>query len=308
MSEASKAAERFLQTVRAELRRAAHGQTATTEPATAPQPKPSAQIVQLPFWNDDKRGTPNCFLRSALFAAIYGNATRKYLKDTLLAVQGDISIRYTGEQLSQSDLDLVMAALHLARFHPLGNVCYFKGYALLKILGRSDNKDNYLWLDSTITRLSACAVNIRIGQRVYVGNIFSSSTRDESSDIYNVIFNPDFVKLFGASDWTAVDWTARQKLTRSPLAQWIYDYAVSHVGTKIKLETLQQLSGRENDTPRVFNQAVKRAKQMLEKASMAVEIDPAGLVTIGCNPSSALCHLKGCQQVIVGGDARIQPA
>ena len=28
----------------------------------------------------------------------------------------------------------------------------------------------------------------------------------------------------------------------------------------------------------------------------------------GCNPSSALCHLKGCQQVIVGGDARIQPA
>ena len=64
---------------------------------------------------EGKRGTPNCFLRSALFSAIYGNAKRKYLKNALLAVQGDVSITYTGEQLSQSDLDFVMAALHLAR-------------------------------------------------------------------------------------------------------------------------------------------------------------------------------------------------
>jgi hypothetical protein len=223
-----------------------------------------------------------------LFAAIYGNATRKYLKDTLLAVQGDISIRYTGEQLSQSDLDLVMAALHLAREHPLGNVSYFKGYALLKILGRSDSKPNYLWLDTTVDRLIACLVKIRLGQRVYSGSILSSSTRDESSDIYKVVFDPDFVKLFGASDWTAIDWTTRQKLTRSPLAQWIYDYAVSHVGTKIKLETLQQLSGRESDTPKIFNKAVKRAKEMLEKAAaVAMEIDAAGLVTLSHKLSPA---------------------
>ena len=117
--------------------------------------------------------------------------------------------------------------------------------------------------------------------RVYSGSILSSSTRDEASDVYKLVFDPDFVKLFGASDWTAVDWTTRQKLTRSPLAQWIYDYAVSHVGTKIKLETLQQLSGRENDTPKRFNEAVKRAKEMLEKnAAVTMEIDPTGLVTM----------------------------
>ena len=263
-------------------------QTAEREKAAAPEPKPPAKIVQLPFWEDDKRGTPNCFLRSALFAAIYGNATRKYVKDALLAAQGDISVRYTGEQLSQSDLDLVMAALHLARSHPLGNVCHFKGYAFLKILGRSDNKDNYLWLDATIDRLIASLVKIRIGQRVYSGSILSSSTRDEASDVYKLVFDPDFVKLFGASDWTAIDWTTRQKLIRSPLAQWIYDYAVSHVGTKIKLETLQRLSGRENDTPKRFNEAVKRAREMLEKAAdLTMEIDAAGLITISHRLSPA---------------------
>ena len=86
-------------------------------PAEEAKPKPpvKAEVIHLPFWPEDKRGTPNCFLRSALFSAIYGNAERKYLKNVLLAVQGDVSITYTGEQLSQSDLDVVMAALHLAR-------------------------------------------------------------------------------------------------------------------------------------------------------------------------------------------------
>jgi hypothetical protein len=243
--------------------------------------KPPAKVVRLPFWNDEQRGTPNCFLRSALFAAIYGNSNRRYLENAVLAVQGNITIRYTGKQLSQSDLDLVMAALHLARQHPLGHICHFRGYAFLKAVGRSDGQRNYLWLETTIDRLIASLVKIRIGQRVYSGSILSSSSRDEASDIYKLTFDPDFVKLFGKSEWTAIDWNMRQKLIRSPLAQWIYDYAVSHVGTKIKLKTLQKLSGREGDTPKVFNEAMRRAKKMLEKAAaVTMEIDPAGVVTI----------------------------
>jgi TrfA protein len=253
---------------------------ATTPETPQNQPKALAKVVYLPFWNDEQRGAPNCFLRSALFAAIYGNSRRPYLENAVLAVQGDITIHYTGKQLSQSDLDLVMAALHLARQHPLGHICHFKGYAFLKAIGRSDSKPNYLWLDTTITRLIACAVKIRLGQRIFEGSILSSCIRDEGSDVYKLTFDPDFVKLFGVSDWTAVDWNMRRKLGRSPLAQWIYDYAVSHVGTKIKLKTLQKLSGRESDTPKVFNEAVRRAKKMLEKAAAAtIEID-AGLVTI----------------------------
>jgi hypothetical protein len=244
-------------------------------------PKPQAKVVRLPFWNDKQRGTPNCFLRSALFAAIYGNSNRPYLKNAVLAVQGDITIRYTGEQLSQSDLDLVMAALHLARHHPLGHICHFRGYALLRSMGRSNNADNYAWMSTTIKRLIGCVVEIRLGQRVFEGSILSSCIRDEGNDIYKLTFDPHFVKLFGTNDWTAIDWNMRRKLTRSPLAQWIYDYAVSHIGTKIKLETLQKLSGRGNDTPKIFNKAVRRAKAMLEKAKAAtIAIDAAGLVII----------------------------
>jgi len=260
----------------------AKGKAQETQPPEAkPKIQKKADVIQLPFWPEDKRGTPNCFLRSALFSAIYGNAERKYLKNALLAVQGDVSITYTSEQLSQSDLDVVMAALHLARQQPLGHICQFRGYSFLKILGRSDNQDNYRWLNATFDRLIACLVRIRLRQQVFTGSILSSCTRDEASDVYKLVFDPDFVKLFGRSDWTAVDWSTRQRLTRSPLAQWIYDYAVSHVGTVVKLETLQRLSGREEDSPKVFNQAFQRAKAMLEKtADIAMIVGDGGLVSI----------------------------
>jgi TrfA protein len=272
-----------MESLRRTLEARAKKEAATSATPETPEnaQKPPAKVVYLPFWNDEQRGTPNCFLRSALFAAIYGNSRRPYLENAVLAVQGDITIRYTGKQLSQSDLDLVMAALHLARQHPLGHICHFRGYAFLKIMGRSNNADNYAWMSATIKRLIACAVEIRLGQRIFEGSILSSCLRDEGSDIYKLTFDPDFVKLFGMNDWTAIDWNMRRKLTRSPLAQWIYDYAVSHVGTKIKLKTLQKLSGRESDTPKVFKEAVRRAKKMLEKAAAArMEIAPAGVVII----------------------------
>jgi TrfA protein len=214
---------RDLAEVMESLHRSLEAKAKKEKEAATPKPpqsasKPQAKVVHLPYWNEEQRGTPNCFLRSALFAAIYGNSNRPYRKNAVLAVQGDITIRYTGEQLSQSDLDLVMAALRLARQHPLGHICHFKGYAFLKAIGRSDGQRNYLWLETTIDRLIASLVKIRIGQRVYSGSILSSSTRDEASDIYKLVFDPDFVKLFGTNDWTAIDWNIRQKLNRSPLA------------------------------------------------------------------------------------------
>jgi hypothetical protein len=271
----------------------------TEQPKAAPgkrhlaAPHKTAEVIQLPLWPEDKRGTPNCFLRSALFSAIYGNEERKYLKSVLLAVHGDCSIHYTGEQLSQSDKDFLMAALHLARQHPLGHVCHFRGYSFLKMLGRSNNTDNYVWLDATITRLIATAVKIRIGRRSFEGSLLTNCKKEEGSDVYKLTFDPDFLKLYGSSDWTAVDWEIHKRLSRSPLAQWIYDYAVSHVGTKIKLETLQWLSGREGEPAKIFNLAFKRAKIMLEeRAGVGLFVDEVGLVTINHELSSSQLRHK----------------
>ena len=71
-------------------------------------------VVQLPLWPEPKRGAPNSFIRSALFAAIQSK-DRQFLKEAVLASQDGITIKYTGEQLNQSDLDVWETIVHLAR-------------------------------------------------------------------------------------------------------------------------------------------------------------------------------------------------
>jgi hypothetical protein len=53
------------------------------------------------------------------------------------------------------------------------------------------------------------------------------------------------------------------------------------VGTKIKLETLQWLSGRAGEPAKLFNLAFKRAKIMLEeRTGVSLNVDKEGLILI----------------------------
>src|ERR1700692_4064849 len=56
--------------------------------AMAEQPGPE---IQLPLWFEPERGTPNSFLRSALFAAIQSK-DRRFLKEVTLASSRDVTL------------------------------------------------------------------------------------------------------------------------------------------------------------------------------------------------------------------------
>jgi hypothetical protein len=137
------------------------------------------------------------------------------------SLQG-VTVRYTGEQLDQSDLDVWEQGVHLARAHPLGNICHFSGYAFLKALRRSTGKAQYKWLDDVITRLVACEVELRTNEKAYGGNLIASWKRDERTSIYKITLNADLVKLYSWNDWTAIDFKQRQLLRGKPLALWLH--------------------------------------------------------------------------------------
>jgi TrfA protein len=182
-----------------------------------PDPGPPAKVIQLPLWPEPLRGTPNSFLRSALFAAIQGKTRRWMKKEFLGSLQG-ISVSFTGQQLDQSDLDVWEQAVHLARLEPLGHTCQFTGYAFLKALGRSVGKANYQWLHDAILRLVACAVEIRNGPLVFTGSLLSSCERDETSGLYSLTLDPKTIRLYQPTDWTALDWEQRNVLRGKALA------------------------------------------------------------------------------------------
>ncbi|MGZ8954988.1 MAG: plasmid replication initiator TrfA [Methylovulum sp.] len=217
------------------------------------QQREASKIIQLPFWPEPKRGTPNSLIRSALFSAIQGK-DRQFMKEATLYSQQGITIKFTGEQLNQEDLSLWETLVHLAKEHPLGNVCTFTAYGILKSLGLSTGGKNHKDLHSGIIRLTACAVEIAHEGKKYFGSLIESGAKDELSSHYTIKLNRQLIRLYNESTWTAIDWKQRTQIRKKPLAQALHAYYSSHRAPyPVKLATLQQLTGSRNTQAASFN-------------------------------------------------------
>lgn len=220
-------------------------------------------VVQLPLWPEPKRGAPNSFIRSALFAAIQSK-DRQYMKEALLASQDGIVIKYTGEQLNQSDLDVWETIVHLAREQPLGTFCSFTAHGLLKALGLPTGNSQHKQLHSTIIRLTACAVEVTHEGKTYFGPLIKSGAKDDMTRHYGVELNKGIIRLFGENQWTALDWQQRQNLRGQPLAQALHAFYSSHKQPfAVKLETLKAYTGSRNKQAASFKRQLKIALQEL---------------------------------------------
>ena len=206
-----------------------------------------AADIQLPIWSDQKRGTPNSFLRSALFSAIHSK-DRVYLEGVKVASQDGITVVYTGQQLNQEDLTLWDQLVHLTKEHPLGHVCTFTAHSLLKSLDMNTGGQEHRRLHKGITRLTACAVEITHEGRTYFGPLIKSGIKEELTSHYTIELNRELIRLYGESQWTGLDWKQRKELRRKPLAQSLHAYYSTHRNPyPVKFSTLQRLTGSRNE-------------------------------------------------------------
>lgn len=238
-------------------------------------------VVQLPLWPEPKRGAPNSFIRSALFAAIQGK-DRQFLKETVLASQDGIVVKYTGEQLNQNDLDVWETIVHLARDQPLGTTASFTAHGLLKAMGLPTGNSQHKQLHSTLLRLTACAVEVTHNNKTYFGPLIKSGAKDDISRHYGIELNKGIIKLFGENQWTALDWKQRQELRRQPLAQALHAFYSSHREPfAVKIETLQAYTGSRNKQTASFKRQVRIALNELVSVGFLTECTIEGdLVTV----------------------------
>ena len=224
-----------------------------------------AQVIQLPLWPEATRGTPNAVLRSALFAAIQGKG-RRYLDGALLAAQGGITVRFTGKQLDQADLDVWEQALHLARTQALGTRCYFTAHGFLRALGRRTSGTDQEWLKSVFRRLGASLVEITDGRLTYGGSLLEFY-RDEETGRTVLEINPKLAPFFGPTRWTQIDWEQRQQLRGKPLALWLHGFYASHAEPyALKVASLHKLSGSQTKQLKHFKQNLTQALRDLQAA------------------------------------------
>ena len=251
-----------------------------------PQKPKSADIIQLPLWPEPARGVPNSALRGALFAAIQGK-DRCALKRELLATQQGIQIRFTGWQLDQFDLDVFEQALHLARLHPLGNRCEFTAHSFLKALGRTTGKPNHEALKASFSRLSGGGVEITHDGFTFGGSLLKFY-RDEITERYVVIIDPDIIKLYAAG-WTAIEWQQRQQLRRKPLALWLHGFLASHAEPfPLSVEYLRKISGSRNPQLASFRRQLMKALEVLKTIGAILNFEiKDGLVHVERVPSSS---------------------
>ncbi len=228
-------------------------------------------VIHLPLWSDKVRGTPNSFLRSALFPAIQSK-DRNYLEDEVLASQKGITVRFTGKQLNQEDLTVWETLVHLARQHPLGYMCSFTAHSILKSMNLPTGGKNHKELHSSILRLTACAVQVTHDGKTYFGSLVKSGAKDELTKHYTLELNRELARLYGRTAWTAIDWQQRLSLRRKPLCQALHAYFSSHHAPfPIKLSTLQQLTGSRNKQPADFKRKVKAALDELVSIGFLAE-------------------------------------
>jgi hypothetical protein len=240
-----------------------------------------ASLLQLPLWPEPKRGAPNSFIRSALFAAIQSK-DRTYFKEQVVASQNGIVIKYTGEQLNQADLDVWETIVHMAREQPLGKVATFTAHSLLKALGLPTGNSQHKQLHSTLLRLTACAVEVTHEGRTYFGALIKSGAKDEVTRHYAIELDRGIIKLFGDNQWTALDWKQRQELRGQPLAQALHAYYSSHREPfPVKLDTLQAFTGSRNKQAAGFKRQVRTALEQLVQMGFLASFDIIGaLVTV----------------------------
>ena len=231
----------------------------------AQEPRGPAEVIHLPVWPEPKRGAPNAVLRGALFAAVQGKG-RIALDRELLAAQDGITIRYTGWQLTQSDLDVWEQALHLARTQALGTRCQFTERGFLKALGRQPGGQNVEWLRSAFARLGAALVEISDGHLTYGGSLLEFY-RDEDTGCTVLEINPKLAPFFGPTRWTQLDWAQRQQLRGKPLALWLHGFYASHAAPHpLSVAYLHKLSGSQTKQIRKFKQNLVQALRDLQAA------------------------------------------
>jgi len=252
------------------------------------EPRGPAKVIQLPLWPEAKRGAPNAVLRGALFAAVQGKG-RIVMDRVFLAAQDGIAVRYTGVQLTQSDLDVWEQALHLARTQALGSACYFTVRGFLKALGRRPGKSGLDWLESVFSRLSATDVQIRYEGRTYFGSLIEEGMREEETGRYVVVINPKLAKFFGPTRWTQIDWEQRQRLRGKPLALWLHGFYASHAAPHaLTVEYLHKLSGSQTKRLRKFKENLTQALRDLEAISAIEAFEIVGdLVHVRTVPSKS---------------------
>lgn len=235
----------------------------------------------LPFCDHHFRPIPNAILRSALFGVV-AKGKRKYEENVLKASVNGLTIKYTGQQLDQLDLDVWVECVHRHKGLNLGEPITFSTYNFLKSIGRKTGKSEYEWLRKTLMRLHVCAIEIGDGRFFYVGHLLHEWRRDEETGENIIVLNSKLADFFSVAMWTGISIKERMLFKNKPLTQWLHSFYSTHRKPfGYKVENLRNLCGSNILELKKFKYNLKKSLIDLSNATgWECSIDKNNLVHV----------------------------
>ena len=232
------------------------------------------KVVMLQPWADDKRAAPNIIYRSALFPALNTKQRRRYVENHKVYSVSGLEVTFTGKQFDQTDLDVYLEILNLAKAVPLGQPVKFSAYSMLKALGRCTGKSDHIWLHSVLIRLRGGTVEMVTGKARFFGGLIEGGIRDEITHHYEVIINPSYAKFFGFGLWSSIDLDQRRQLAQNSTAKALHAYYSSHTDpAPHRYETLAGIVGLENKNRRELKASLIRAHEVLKRIGFLLDYE-----------------------------------
>lgn len=225
--------------------------------------------TQMSLFPDDGRVIPNYLARSPLFAPVRPGR-RKQRTEELLASPKGFEIRFSGEQLDQSDCDVFMQLIHEARGKTLGEPVDLNRADLLKQIGRDDGGKNYAWLTSVFKRLNGARIHVESERYKVNVTLVSKTIEDKLSGRFQAVLDPDIIKIFSGNEYTIVDWEKRKMLERRvDLAKWLQNFICSNEKglQRNSLANLKEWAGYSSPM-RKFREALTEALEELERVGV----------------------------------------
>lgn len=233
-----------------------------------------AEKGMLPYFPDSQWAVPVYLLRSSLFGVIK-KGPRKFLEGVKLVTWGMVTIKFTGPQLNQYDLDVWCHCLSLLKPEFAGNCINFKLREFARAIGRDGSGKSLKEIQTSLMRLNVSLIELHIaydnGKRtIYNGTLIMKSIIEDSKT-WQIALNPDMIRVFiNATSW--LDRGARKSI-KGDLAKWMYGFvstheALPHKPLKVSLEKIQALSGSQIASERKFKQSLSIGLKHLQSLSL----------------------------------------
>jgi hypothetical protein len=239
---------------------------------------PNTFAVESP-WHETDRAAPSEFLRSELFSP--NRRANQLLLNERLATNKSTDLIIWGDSLTQFDLDLWMACVHLAR---LGDPIRVTVPQLLKVAGRSSGgsadtrvRESLQLLSCFVARLIVRAkprtsgISLPNAAYTFSGRLIEHIWWRPSTgrwEFANIELHPNLAELFRPQRRTHISARVRSQLGDKPLAQWMYAFLRTHRTVfPLPLAYYQKLSGAGNSLSD-FRSRVKKALTVLSEGAV----------------------------------------